>query len=249
MSARNIKMIIEYDGGRYDGWSRLGKDESTNTIENKIVEVLGKMVGEKVELFAAVRTEKGVHAHCQVVNFKSSTNMKLYEIRNYLNRYLPQDIAVVNVSEVPERFHSTLNAKKKTYMYRIDTRDVPNVFDRKFVYYSFNKLDISAMQEAATYILGEHDFKRFSTVKKNKSTVKNIYDVEVYDDGQEIQISITANDFLHNMARIIIGVLIEVGSGRLDICEVKNILEGKESSYEMIPAEAKGLFLEDVTYE
>lgn len=248
MALRNIKLNVEYDGGRYDGWQRLGKGESTNTIENKILDVLEKMLGEKVELFCASRTEKGVHAHNQVVNFKADTHMKPIEIRNYLNRYLPQDIAVTQVAEVPERFHSSLNAKSRTYMYRIDTRTIPNVFDRKYVYYSFVKLDVESMKAAAAHLVGQHDFKNLSTVKKGKSTVKNIYAIDIYDDGEEIQISIEANDFLHNMARIIVGMLIEVGGRRLEPSKVRDIMEGKETSYEMIPAQAQGLFLEKVTY-
>ena len=124
MALKNIKLTLEYDGGRYDGFVRLGKNESTNTIHNKLKEVLDKMTGEDVKLSAAARTEKGVHAHEQVVNFKTECSMKCLDIRNYLNRYLPRDIAVVNVCEMPERFDSALGAKSKTYLYRIDIRNV-----------------------------------------------------------------------------------------------------------------------------
>ena len=112
---RNIKLTIEYDGSRYQGWTRLGKNESTNTISNKIIEVIQKMTGETVELFCGCRTETGVHAYAQIANFKTNTEMKDYEIQHYLNRYLPMDIAVIQVEDVPERFHSQLNAKSKIY--------------------------------------------------------------------------------------------------------------------------------------
>ena len=100
---RNIKLTIEYDGSRYQGWVRLGKNESTNTISNKILEVIRKMTGEDVELFCGARTEVGVHAYGQTASFKTNTDMKDYEIQHYLNRYLPMDIAIISVEDMPER--------------------------------------------------------------------------------------------------------------------------------------------------
>ncbi len=244
---RNIKLIIEYDGGRYDGWQRLGKEESKNTIENKIVEVLEKLTGEPVELFVGMRTEKGVHAHYQVANFKTDIVLKPIEIRNYLNRYLPMDIAVVEVSDEQERFHSALNAKSKTFLYRIDVRDVYNVFDRKYTYYSFAKLDVKKMNEVAEVFLGEHDFKAFSTVKKNKNTIKKIYAIDIYGDNEEVSITIKANDYLHNMARLIIGALIEAGNGRISAKDIGDMLAGNKE-VNILPAETNGMFLENIEY-
>ena len=114
---RNIKITIEYDGSRYQGWTRLGKDESNNTISAKIIDVLGKMTGEKnIELNCGCRTEVGVHAYAQVANFKTSSNLSTKDIQHYLNRYLPMDIAITEVEEVPDRFHAQLNAVSKTYV-------------------------------------------------------------------------------------------------------------------------------------
>ena len=114
ISLRNIKLTIEYDGSRYQGWTRLGKDESNNTISNKILEVLKKMTGEEqIEIFCGCRTEVGVHAYGQVANFKTGSNMDILDMKRYLNRYLPMDIAIVNVEEVSKRFHSRLNAVSK----------------------------------------------------------------------------------------------------------------------------------------
>lgn len=138
---RNIKLTIEYDGSRYQGWTRLGKNESTNTISNKIIEVIQKMTGETVELFCGCRTETGVHAYAQIANFKTNTEMKDYEIQHYLNRYLPMDIAVIQVEDVPERFHSQLNARSKIYVYRMTINDVPSVFDRKYTFHCFRMPD------------------------------------------------------------------------------------------------------------
>ena len=136
---KNIKLVLEYDGSRYQGWQRLGKDESTNTISNKIVEVIKRMTNEDVELFCGARTEVGVHAYSQVVNFKTTSDMTLIEMKRYLNRYLPMDIAVIEIDAMPERFHASLNAKEKVYLYRMSINEIPSVFERKYIYHSFKK--------------------------------------------------------------------------------------------------------------
>lgn len=245
---RNIKLTIEYDGSRYNGWQRLGKGESNNTIENKLLEVIGKMTGETVELFCGCRTEVGVHAYGQVANFKTETKMKLYEIKNYLNRYLPMDIAVIQVAEVPERFHASLNAKSKTYLYRIAIGDVPSVFDRKYTYYSFHKPDLSLMRQGAKLLIGQHDFKEFSTVKKSKSTVKEIYSIDIDQGFKEIKITMKANDFLHNMARMIASTLMDIGLGNRKVEDIEAILIPESKEVGSPAANAQGLFLQEIEY-
>jgi len=244
---RNIKMTLEYDGARYQGWQRLGKDEENNTVENKIKEVLKQMTKEPVELNCGCRTEAGVNAYGQVINFKTNTDMRLYEIQHYFNRYLPKDIVVLKVQEADDRFHAQLNAKSKVYTYRIIQGDVPSVFDRKTSFYCFGELDVKAMKKAAGYLLGRHDFKNFSTVKKSKSTEKTMTNIDIYSDGREVQITMEANDFLHNMARLIVGTLIEVGKGKRMPSVMEEILNGDDVAG--MPAEPQGLFLEEVKYE
>lgn len=245
---RNIKLVLEYDGSRYQGWQRLGKDESTNTISNKILEVIKKMTNEDVELFCGARTEVGVHAYGQVVNFKTTTDMTLIEVKRYMNRYLPMDIAVIDIEEMPERFHASLNAKSKTYLYRLAINDVPSVFERKYVYHSFKKPDVDAMKQAALLLAGKHDFKNFSTVKKSKSTVKEIYNIDIYDDGNEIQFTIHANDFLHNMARMIIGTLLDIGLGNRKKDDIELLLQPECKITASAPIDPKGLYLQDIIY-
>ena len=245
---RNIKLVLEYDGSRYQGWQRLGKDESTNTISNKIIEVIKKMTSEDVELNCGARTEVGVHAYGQVVNFKTTSDMSLLEIKRYMNRYLPMDIAVIEIDLMPERFHASLNAASKTYLYRMAINDVPSVFERKYVYHSFKKPNVDAMKQAAQLLIGKHDFKNFSTVKKNKSTEKEIMDIDIYDDGNEIQFTITANDFLHNMVRMVLGTLIDIGLGNRKKEDIEAILAGKRDVVSSAPVDPKGLYLQEVRY-
>lgn len=245
---RNIKLVIEYDGSRYQGWQRLGKGESSNTLSNKIIEVLHKMTNEDIEIFSGCRTEVGVHAYGQVINFKTTSPMQLYEIKNYLNRYLPQDISIVNIEEMPERFHASLNASSKTYLYRVAVNEAPSVFERKYVYHSFKVPDEALMKQAAIAFIGTHDFKHFSTVKRTKSTEKTITNLDIYSDGNELQIIIEANDFLHNMNRMVIGFILDIGLGKRKVEEIDIILNSRSAFDPILPCDPKGLFLQDVHY-
>lgn len=244
---RNIKLVLEYDGSRYQGWARLGKNESNNSVSNKIIEVLEKMTKEKdIELFCGCRTEVGVHAYAQVVNFKTNCSMKCMDMKYYLNRYLPMDIAVTELCEAPERFHAQLNPVSKTYTYRMSICEAPSVFERKYVYHCFKTPDIKLMQQAAQLLIGTHDFKNFSTAKKSKSTVRKLQDIEIYGDSKEIQITLVADDFLHNMARLIIGTLLDIGLGNRKKEDIERIFAGKSAVSE--PCDPKGLFLQEITY-
>ena len=244
---RNIKLTIEYDGSRYQGWVRLGKNESTNTISNKILEVIRKMTGEDVELFCGARTEVGVHAYGQTASFKTNTDMKDYEIQHYLNRYLPMDIAIISVEDMPERFHAQLNARSKIYIYRATISDVPSVFDFKYTFHCFRRPDMDAMKGAAQLLLGRHDFKNFSTVKHNKSTEREMYRIDIYDDGEEMQISMHADDFLHNMQRTIVGTLLDIGLGTRKPEDITAIFAGEQAASD--PCDPKGMYLQEVLYE
>ena len=243
----NYKLQIQYDGGRYDGWQRMGKDASSNTIEAKIKEIIDRMTGEDITLYVGCRTEKGVHALAQTANFKLNDRYQAIEIKNYLNRYLPRDIAVNRVDEVDERFHSQLNAKEKTYVYRLDIANVTDVFTRKYAYHTFDTPDIAAMRTAAQYYVGEHDYKAFTTARKSKSTIRNVKSVDIEVSEDKCNIRITADDFLHNMARYMIGMLLDVGNGLKKSSDIEAALEGR-AVVMSLPAESYGLFLESVLY-
>ncbi len=244
---RNIKLTIEYDGSRYQGWSRPGQDESGNTISGKILEVLERMTGEDdLELNCGCRTETGVHAYAQVANFKTESDLSTADIQHYLNRYLPMDIAITGVEEMNERFHAQLNADSKTYVYRITIDDVPSVFDRKYTYHCFKTPDKKLMQQAAQLLIGTHDFKNFSGSRKSKSTVREIIDIKIYGDLDEMQIMIKANDFLHNMARNIISTLLDIGLGTRPVDDINEIFAG--NALTSAPCDPKGLYLQEVRY-
>lgn len=244
---RNIKLTIEYDGSRYQGWTRPGKNEPGNTVAGKLLDVLQKMTGEtSIELNHGCRTEAGVHAYAQVANFKTNTTMKTADIRHYLNRYLPMDIAVIEVQDVSERFHAQLNAVSKTYIYRMTITEVPSVFERKLTYHCYQIPDKKAMQQAAQYLTGKHDFKNFSDIKGSKSTVREIYSIDIYGDDEEMQILVHADDFLHNMARTVIGTLLDIGLGLRLKEDIAEIFAGTKAPS---PAcDPRGLYLQEITY-
>ena len=244
----NYKMILQYDGSRYSGWQVQGNTEQT--IQGKLQSVLEKMTGEEIEIHGSGRTDAGVHAMGQVANFKLQSAYEPEEIKRYCNQYLPEDIVVLEVSEVPLRFHSRLNAIKKTYCYRIFLGEKPDVFRRKYVTPVAENLDINKMKAAAEVLLGTHDFTSFCGNRHfKKSAVRTIYEIQIEEKTDELDIYFTGNGFLQNMVRILTGTLLEVGTGKQEVCEMKEILEGRNRSLAGTMAAAKGLVLMNVEYE
>lgn len=244
---RNIKLIIEYDGSRYNGWQRL--KNSDQTIQGKLESVISEMVSSPVEIIGSGRTDAGVHARGQVANFKTNSTMPIKDIHKYINHYLPQDIIVKKVIEVPERFHSRYNAKSKKYTYYIWNHWIPSPFQRKYSYHFIEALDIELMKEASKKLVGTHDFIGFSSVKKtNKSTTRTIEEITIVKDGNMLEFSFIGNGFLYNMIRIIMGSLIEIGIKEKEISYIDEILKTKTRSIAGKTLPPHGLFLEKVYY-
>ena len=241
----NYKILVQYDGTRYEGWQRQERTEST--IQGKIEAVLSKMCGEEVQIQGAGRTDAGVHAKGQVANVHLKEQVDPQEVKQYLNRYLPEDIAVSEVTEVPERFHSRLNATGKIYVYRIATGEVKKVFERRYIYDFGEKPDMELMCRAAEILTGTHDFKSFCANRRmKKSTVRTIYSIDLKEKEGEIVITYTGNGFLHHMIRILTGTLLEVGMKKRSLSSVAELLEVRDR--EKAGFTAKGLTLEKVLY-
>jgi len=244
---RNFRMTLQYEGTRYQGWQ---KQESTdNTIQGKLESLLTKMVNEDVAVQGSGRTDAGVHAKGQIANFHCNTDMTESEIMEYINTYLPEDVAVVDLKEVPERFHARLNAKGKIYQYRVLNSNVPHIFDRRYVYQAVANYDVEAMKKAAKFLCGTHDFKAFTSAKKGKkSTVRTIHEIKIEEVNDEIRFTFYGNGFLYHMVRILMGTLLEVGRGEKTPEMIPDIIEGKkrEAAGELVPA--KGLTLLEVLY-
>ncbi|MBQ1948136.1 MAG: tRNA pseudouridine(38-40) synthase TruA [Clostridia bacterium] len=244
---KNYKITISYDGTKYNGWQRQGNTK--NTLQEKFENVLSKMCGKQIEIFASGRTDAGVHALGQVANFKCETDKNPDEIMVYLNAYLPEDVAVLDIEEVQDMFHSRLCAKRKTYRYTIACTK-KHVFARKFVYRTDEVLSVDAMRQAANKLRGTHDFIGFSAVKKiKKSTVRTIYDIDIRQNDGLIEIDIIGSGFLHHMVRIIAGTLFDIGCGRMTASVIDEVLENgvRSEAGTMLPA--CGLMLLEVEYK
>ena len=243
---RNIRLDICYDGTRYRGWQRL--NNSDNTIQGKLEQTLSRILCEEIEVSASGRTDAGTHARMQTVSFHCNSNVSCEEILTQLRRYLPEDIGVYSCKDVSPRFHARLNAKTKTYMYRVWNSEQPCVFDRKYVLQNPENFDLDSMQYAAALFIGSHDFSAFCANKNmKKSTVRHIHTFSVERIGPEIRFVVTGNGFLHHMVRIMVGTLLEVGRGERTPESISQLFgANRADAGELVPA--SGLCLMEVTY-
>ena len=244
---KNYKLLIEYDGTRYYGWQR---QPNQMTIQGKLESVLSLMCGKDVEVIGAGRTDGGVHARGMTANVNLDTELSPEEIRDYLNRYLPDDIAVLEVKEASPRFHARYNAIGKTYQYTCYDGDVKPVFDRKYYTRLEEKPDVERMRQAAEVLMGEHDFRNFCVnPRMKKSTVRLVDRIVIERDGGYIRFTFHGTGFLQNMVRIMVGTLLEVGCGRMTVEQVKEVLENPERQKAGPTAPAQGLCLMSVDYD
>lgn len=255
---RNIKLIMEYDGSGYAGWQRLGTDTRKPTIQSVLEECLSSCLEEDIKVIGSGRTDAGVHAFGQTANFYCSCLLHPGEIKASVNLFLPEDIKVLHMEEADRNFHSRYSARSKTYEYRITQGDVQSVFTRKYSFLVSEPLNTAAMEKGAGYLLGTHDFKAFSSDRKDgKSTVRTINEIKIdtfpgryqKNYGSEIRVTITGDGFLYNMVRIITGTLIEIGKGRRRPEDIPIILKSKVREEAGPTVTSQGLFLVKVNYE
>lgn len=244
---RNIRLILQYEGTRYQGWQRQASTD--NTIQGKLETLLARMCEEPIEIQGSGRTDAGVHALGQVANFHTNCEMTTDEMLVYINRYLPEDIAVVALTEAAPRFHSRLNACGKHYEYRVINSDIPDVFRRRYALEVPEVLDVQAMERAAAYLCGEHDFKSFTSAKKGKkSTVRRIDEINITREDDVLTFSFKGSGFLHHMIRILMGTLLQVGKGERSPESIPEIIavQNRELAGPLVPA--KGLTLVEVYF-
>ncbi len=243
---RNLRLDLCYDGTKYKGWQRLSSGD--NTIQARLEKTLSRLLDEPIEVSASGRTDAGTHARGQVVSFHCHSQMPCQEMLEGLRAYLPEDIGVYSCRNVSDRFHARLNAKEKTYCYRLWYGQDPCVFERRFVHIDRRFFDVRAMQRAAEYYLGTHDFSAFCGNKHmKKSTVRSIRSFRVEDLGNELRFTVTGNGFLQHMVRIMVGTLLEVGLGQRTPESIPSLYGGlRADAGPALPA--CGLCLMEVTY-
>lgn len=244
---QNYKMTLSYDGTRFYGWEH--QPTTDMTIQGKMESVLSLMVQSEVEVIGCGRTDAGVHAQNMVCNAHFDTQMNTDEIRDYLNRYLPDDICVKEVRIASDRFHSRYNAIGKTYCYTCYIGDVKPVFNRKYVYVLDQKPDIQEMKKAAEYLIGTHDFASFcSNPRMKKSTVRKVDRIEIQKRGDLLTLTFHGSGFLQHMVRILTGTLLEVSFGKRTAESVLELIDAKDRKLAGFTAPAKGLCMMQVDY-
>jgi tRNA pseudouridine38-40 synthase len=244
---KRIKLTIAYDGTNYCGWQ---VQPNGITIEEVLNKALRKMTGEDITVIGASRTDSGVHAMGNVAVFDTESTIPPDRFAVSLNQHLPEDIVIVKSEEVASDFHPRYCDCSKTYEYHIINTRIPNPTKRLTNYFVSYNLNIDHMREAASYLVGEHDFVSFCNVRTDvENTVRTIYALDILTNGNEITIRITGNGFLYNMVRIIVGTLIRVGRGLYTPTKVKEILEAKDRKAAGVTAPPHGLMLMEIHYK
>lgn len=243
---KRVKLIVAYDGTNYCGWQIQINGITVEEVLNKTISVL---TGETVAVIGASRTDSGVHALGNVAVFDTESRIPAEKFSFALNQRLPDDIRIQESCEVEADWHPRYCDTRKTYEYKILNRRFAVPTERLYSHFFYYPLDIAKMQQAADYLVGEHDFKSFCTPRTQvENTVRTVYYLDVNKDGDMITIRINGNGFLYNMVRIIVGTLIKVGTGFYPPEHVKEILEAKDRQVAGPKAEACGLTLVEIEY-
>lgn len=241
-----FKLLLEYDGTRYAGWQLQKNDRS---IQGELLEAAFKVFGtQRVEIYGAGRTDAGVHAHGQVAHLEiAATQLSPEQIQTRLNDELPHDINILRVEKAHPRFQARHDARSRTYVYHISKRR--DAFGKKYVWWVRDRLDMAAMQDAADRLVGFHDFRSFGDVEKEgQSTLVDLDQLDVREDADRIYIIVSGSHFLWKMVRRIVGVLVEVGRGKMNADTVESFLKKPSREPAKFTAPPGGLFLEEVGY-
>jgi tRNA pseudouridine38-40 synthase len=244
---RNYRLTIEYDGTAFHGWQKQKEDR---TVQGEIEAALQVMTGKKTVVNGSGRTDAGVHAHGQVANFKSEVELNPGVFLKGLNSLLPEDVVIQDCRYADEQFHARYDVKRKCYEYRILNRDVPSPLLRRYVWFIRQKLDVTAMMQAARALVGSHDFKSFEgSGSPRSSTVRIVFEAELHPADTAILVfRIEADGFLRFMVRNIMGTLVDVGRGKLSPEMFAQILASKDRGLAGATAPPQGLFLMKVIY-
>jgi tRNA pseudouridine38-40 synthase len=246
-----FRLTLAYDGSEFAGWQR---QPGTRTIQGELEETLGRITGTRPKCIASGRTDAGVHALGQVVSFTSDTSLAPEVLTKALNAELPEDMLVFDVAVAPTGFHALRDALRKRYRYVIEDGRVRDLFDRKYVWHIYRKLDVEAMAQAAAALVGTHDFASFETTGSSRlTTVRTIFDLLVErrmaERTERVIIEVEADGFLYNMVRNIVGTLVQVGKGKESPNWPAEVLAQRDRTKAGMTAPALGLFLVGVEYE
>jgi len=243
---RNVKVVVEYDGTDYFGFQF---QPGVPTVQGELERVLAKIVKEQVTVYGSGRTDAGVHAAGQVINFRTECGIPIDRVCVAMNTLLPRDIAALDACEVDEDFHARYSAKSRLYRYDILNADLRSAIEGRYCWHIAKPLNVDAMSEAAGCLIGVHDFSSFECAgSDNKTSVREMMSIGLRKSGEHIFMELRANAFLRSMARNIVGTLVEVGLGKTPGCEVIKILESRTRCAAGKTAPPQGLCLVEVEY-
>jgi tRNA pseudouridine38-40 synthase len=245
MVKRNIKLILAYEGTHYLGWQKTAMGPS---IEEELEKALAQILRHPVNLQAASRTDAGVHAEGQVVNFFTEVEVPLERLQKSLNGLLPKDISILKIEEASEGFHPTLQSRGKEYHYSVCLGPTQLPFYRNFSWHFSYPVDMEEMKKAALLLKGRHDFSAF-TNERQENNVREIFDIVIEPLDSRMKIRVSGNNFLYKMVRNIVGTLLYVGCGKLPSEEIPAILTSKDRTLAGVTAPAVGLVLKEVFYD
>ena len=243
---RNVRLLIEYEGTNYSGWQI---QSTLPTVQGTIEKAIKELTGERVKLFGASRTDAGVHAIGQVANFHIDSDIEADTFAGGLNLNLPLDIVIKESTEADTSFHSSLDAREKLYLYRLERRRYRTVLSRRFAWHFFQPLDVELMRKGAECFVGKKDFSSFMAEGSRVKTIeKEIFSFEVAEDGDFLELYVRGDSFLRHMVRIMVGTLVDLGKGKLQVDDIDRILDSGLRSEASQTAPPQGLHLVEVVY-
>jgi tRNA pseudouridine38-40 synthase len=244
---RNIKLTLEYDGSKFFGFQRQPNHLS---VQESLESALSKFFNQPMKIAAASgRTDTGVHAEAQIVNFKTASDKSVAQIQKALNALLPESVAVKKVQQVSDDFHARYSAKSKTYEYCVWNAAVRSPLFGTRAWHIYDPLDIKIMRQAARILIGRHDFRAFCAANGSaKTSVRTIKKFLIKSQNHRIVFTLEADGFLYHMVRNIVGTVVELGQGQLKLKDIKAILQSKDRAKAGRTAPARGLTLVRVTY-
>ena len=244
---KNILVKISYDGSYFHGWQI---QENAHTVQEEFQSALYKIIGEKADIKACSRTDSGVHANVFCISVKTESKITPERLKGALNHYFPLYMACLSAEEVPMDFHARYSCKGKEYVYLIHNAEVRNPFLKDRALHYYHKIDEEKLNTAASYYIGTHDFTSFCTqdAREMEDMRRTVYDAKVTREGDIVKFTVSADGFLYNMVRIMVGTLIRVQEGKIKPEEIPSILEKKNRAFAGPTAPPEGLYLNKVFY-
>jgi len=244
---RNIKVTIQYDGRNYHGWQ---VQANALTVQQVFQDAVEKITGQRSDVKGCSRTDSGVHANMYVLNFKTASKIPAEKLKLAFNHYLPQDIAVKEICDTDYDFHARYCCTGKEYVYKIWNGNTRNPFLNQLALQYNRTLDETLLNKCASDFLGTHDFSAFCSVGSSViDNVRTVSSARVVRNGDLVEFYVSADGFLYNMVRIMVGTLLGISEGKIPHDGIKDIINSKDRSYAGITSKPDGLYLNRVFYD